>query len=332
MAKLTSVASRAWRRRSPGRPAASLLLLSVGLVLAGCGSALPAAVAPAPVADFPGNGAAPTPLLVDTDWLRARLAAGDDLRLLDLSPPAVYRAGHIPGAAHAWWQDTIDRFYPVYGVVIAERQDPGARARLLAALGIADDTIVVTYDDTGNRYAARLVWGLRFFGHARAAVLDGGLAAWRGADNPISRAGSQPPRVVPAPVSLQPGFVIGTRELSDRLNDPSLVLLDVRTPEELADDLNGTIRTGRIPGAVPLPWTATLRDEAGRLKSPEELAALFRASGATPDKEIVVHARFGVEASHTWLVLKLLGYPNVRVYDQGWAEWAAKPELPVQTA
>ncbi len=79
-----------------------------------------------------------------------------------------------------------------------------------------------------------------------------------------------------------------------------------------------------------MPWSATLRDNSGRLKSPDELAALFATAGVTPDREVVIYARFGVETAQTWLVLSLLGYPNVRVYDQGWAEWASKPDLPIE--
>lgn len=303
----------------------------MALLVGGCGpSPIQPPVPLATVAPFPGNAAADTPLLVDAAWLRRQQTVSPpiDLRLLDLSPLRTYRRGHVPGAVHAWWQDTVDRFYPTYGVVLKERQDPGSRARLLADLGIGDETTVVAYDDDRNRYAAHLVWVLRYFGHDRAAVLDGGLAAWPAEANPERHpTGSTP--AAPASVDLQPGYVIGTRELSRRLTDPSIVLVDARTGDEAADDLDGTIRRGRLPGAVSIPWTSTLRDDAGRLKPPAELSRLFRAAGVTPEREVVVYARFGVEASQPWLVLKLLGYPNVRVYDQGWAEWAAKPELPI---
>lgn len=302
------------------------------MILAACGTVASSPVPAATVAPFPGNAGGATPLLVDASWLRKILGeeSSPDVRVVDLSPPRVYETGHIPGAIHAWWQDTIDRFYPVYGVVLSERQDPGARARLLTRLGIGEATLVVAYDDARGRYAARLFWVLRYFGHERAALLDGGLAAWRGAGGAADRDEAKAPAVAPPAVVPQPGFIVGTRELRDRLGDPGLVLLDARTPVEAADDLNGALRSGRIPGAVAVPWTATLRDEAGRLNPPDELAALFRAAGVAPDQEIVVSARFGVEASHTWLVLKLRGYPNVRLYDQGWAEWAARPELPIE--
>jgi len=302
---------------------AALAPALVGCVVPGRGKT-PDPVPPATVAPFPGN-ADPAPLLVDAAWLAPRLTVGDPaLRVLDLSDLATYRRGHLPGAVHAWWQDAMDRFDPVYGVVLSDERDPGARSALFAALGIADATYVVAYDNERGRYAARLVWLLRFLGHPGASALDGGLAAWRGAGGTVDRAAHDPPTVAPATIVPQGGYVIGTRELRDRRDDPSLVVLDARTPAEVADDLNGTLPVGRIPGAVPVSWTAALRDDAGRLRPPAELAALYRGAGLLPDpaQRVAVYARFGVEAGHTWLVLKLLGYPYVRVYDRGWAGYA----------
>jgi thiosulfate/3-mercaptopyruvate sulfurtransferase len=161
-------------------------------------------------------------------------------------------------------------------------------------------------------------------------VLDGGLAAWRGADGAIEEGERDIPDVAPPAIDGQ-GGIIGTRELAERLGDPRLTILDSRSDDEAADDLNGTRRVGQIPGSIRVPWTATLRDDAGRLKSPEELAAQFLAAGVAPEREVAVVARFGVETGQPWWVLRLLGYPTVRVYDQGWAEWGAETSgLPIE--
>ncbi len=306
----------------------TVVFVAMLVFLVGCGAPI-ASVPPAPVASFPGN--TDPPLLVDAAWLRDRLSQpGADVRVLDLSPPRRYAEGHIPGAIHAWWQDAMDPYYPVYGVVLSNRNVSDARERYLQQLGVSRETVVVAYDNDNNRHAARLVWTLRYFGHPDASVLDGGLAAWKGLNVSISRDAGAVPDVPPVEIRPQPGVIIGTRELRERHTDPSVVVLDIRSDEEARDDLNGSLRIGRIPGAVSVPWSATLRDNSGRLKSPDELAALFATAGVTPDREVVIYARFGVETAQTWLVLSLLGYPNVRVYDQGWAEWASKPDLPIE--
>jgi thiosulfate/3-mercaptopyruvate sulfurtransferase len=305
------------------------MLAGTGAVggLAGCGS-IADAVPAATVALFPGNG--DPPLLIDAAGLDRLLSAAAPPLVVDLSPPRTYRAGHVPGAVHGWWQDTMDPYYNVYGVVLKTREEPFTHPTVLAGFGIDGARTVVFYDNSQNRYAARLVWYLRYLGLSVGAVLDGGLAGWRGAGGRVETGERPTPEVEPPAIDGQ-GGIIGTRELAERLGDPTLTILDSRGDDEAADDLNGTLRLGQIPGAIRLPWTASLRDDAGRMKSPEELTALFAATGVMPEREIAVVARFGVETGQPWLVLTLLGYPTVRVYDQGWAEWGAETsELPIE--
>jgi thiosulfate/3-mercaptopyruvate sulfurtransferase len=324
--------SRLSRRLLIGGAAAATCAAGVGALSLAAREEIVPPVSPAPVPLFDGNG--DPPLLVDPGWLADRLAAprpADRPLVIDLSPLRTHRAGHVPGAVHGWWQDTMDPYYDVYGVVLKSREAPFTHDEVLAALGIGDATDVVLYDSESNRYAARLVWYLRYLGHPRAAVLDGGLAAWRGTGGEVEGGERDTPAAPTATRDGQGGFIIGTRELAERLGDPALAILDTRTDAEADDDLNGTLRSGQIPGSIRVPWTATLRDEAGRLRSPEELNALLAAVGIVPEREVAVVARFGVETGQPWLVLKLLGYPAVRVYDQAWAEWGRKAsDLPIE--
>lgn len=315
------------------RPSLVYLLLAI-LLLSGCQSGVNAtATDPATVAAFPGNdGDGGNPLLVDPAWLERRMDAGVTPPLiLDVSNRRTYGQGHIPGAVHAYWQDTMDPYYPVYGVVLSDRNVAGARLYLFTRWGIGPETDVVVYGEDANRYAAHVVWFLRYLGHPRASLLNGGLAAWRGTGGEVSRQSESPlqPTTIISP-QPQTGVIIGTRELSERLDDPALLIVDIRPPGELDDTLNESLPTGRIPGAVSLPWTELPRDQSGRLHSPEELRQVLQSAGVTPDNEIVLYGFFGVETGIAWLALELLDYPSVRIYDQAWAEWASKPELPVE--
>lgn len=288
------------------------------------------AATPISVAAFPGNGGT-TPLLIDAASLQARLTQPDDLVVVDLSDPRRYRAEHVPGAVHGWWQDTMSPNAGVYGRRVQAAGGSLGYRQLFQSLGIDRESVVVAYDDDANRYAARFVWLLRLFGLEHAMVLDGGLAAWKGAGFAVSDESSTPATVARLSVDDRDAMVITTDELQDRLGDPSLVILDARSPAEASDDLNGTIRVGKIPGAVWLPWNETVVDASGRLRSPGALASRLQAAGVTPDKEIVVYGRFGVEAGQPWLVLSLLGYDRIRVYDEGWASWVANERRPIET-
>lgn len=272
-------------------------------------------------------------ILVDSAWLQHRMAdqGGRSLVVLDVSERRSYRRGHVPGAIHAYWQDTIDPYYPVYGVVLSDRNIDGARLAVLTRWGIGPNTDVVVYGDEANRYAAHVVWFLRYLGHQRASLLEGGLAAWRDHGGEISDQ-EAPDHVTDAIVSpdTQGRFIIGSRDLSRRLNDPALIIVDTRSADQLDETLNGSLRIGRIPGAVFIPSSSLVDDQGGRLRSADELKRLFENAGVTPDREVVIYGLFGVETGLPWLALHVVGYPSVRVYDQGWAEWARTDELPVE--
>ncbi len=305
-----------------GLLAGTLALAGIGL--AGCRGTAIDEVPAEPVAAFPGLG--DPPLLVDVPWFLARR---DDpqagrIVLIDLSDLPTYREGHIPGAVHAWWQDWIDPYSDIYGVLLGTRNVPSARLDLLEKLGIDNDTSVLAYDADRNRYAAHLVWILRYVGLHGASVLDGGLGAWLGTGEERSKEETNAPGATAASLSIESKWTVPFEEMRERFTDPTLAILDVRTDAEAEDTLNGLLHVGQIPGSVRIPWIATLRDDAGRLLSPGDLNTLFAAAGITPDREIVVVARFGVETGQTWLVLSLLGYPNVRVLDRGWAHWGRK--------
>lgn len=294
------------------------------LGLSGCRESTIEVVPAEPIAAFPGLG--DPPLLVDVAWLRARQAdaAAGRVVLLDFSDPPTYRAGHIPGAVHAWWQDWIDPYSDIYGVLLGTRNVPTARTDLLARLGIDGAATVVAYDADRNRYAARMVWILRYLGLPDAAVLDGGLGAWLGGDGDRSTDDGDAPVASAPALSVQTRWTIPFEELRDRYADPALAIVDVRTDDEADDDLNGLLHRGQIPGSLRLPWTGTVRDDAGRPQPPDVLAATFARLGVTPEREVIVVARFGVETGQTWLVLSLLGYTDVRVFDRGWAHWGRK--------
>ena len=326
-------ASALWGRRALASLLSGATLVSLALgfawLLRAASVPLPVeAVTPASIAGFAGNSS--TPVLIDAATLADRLPR-DDVVVLDLSDPRRYDAEHVPGAVHGWWQDTMSPFAEVYGRRVQQAGGPLGYHALFRSMGIGRETIVVVYDDDANRYAARLVWLLRCFGHEQAMVLDGGLAAWKGAGYEVSREPAHAPatsRFAPEP---DDAWTISTTELQERYADPSLVVLDTRSSAEAADDLNGTIRVGMIPGGRWLPWNETVRDPSGTLRPPAEIDAALVAAGVplNREQEIVLYGRFGVDTGQPWLVLTLLGYRNVRVYDEGWASWAAVERLPI---
>jgi thiosulfate/3-mercaptopyruvate sulfurtransferase len=263
------------------------------------------------------------PLVVDLDWLRAR-AARPDLRVLDVSPLHVYRDRHIDSATHAWWRDTVDPNYPVYGAVLTQGDEEAHRQRVLDSLDLFTGDDVVVYDNEDGFRAARLVWFLRFLGIGRVALLDASYDDWKRAEFAIESTSttSTSPTVDP-----QAGYYLVTEQLRTRLENFAVQLIDIRTDSERADDLGGQMPRGQIPGSLRLPWTSLL-DEAGHLIPRDSLLARTTALDLDRVQETVLYGSFGVDTALSWLALRNAGFGNVLSYDRGWAEWSTIAGLP----
>ena len=257
-----------------------------------------------PVCTLPG-------LLVTTQWLEEHLDA-PDLRIVDVRPADAFGEGHIPGAVQvdlAALATTVDG---VQGMLI----NADAFAATMSQLGIDSDHAVVLYDSNWGMPAARVLWTLAYYGHSNAAVLNGGWDRWEEEGRASSKSLKlpMPTRFVPNPT---PPVLAELNWLQSRLDDPNLVLIDTRTPNEYA--------AGHLPNAINWDWMNGIAVEGWDTMRPaDELAAELAALGITPDKEIVTYCRSGARAAHTYLLLKNLGYPRVRNYDGSWLEWSAR--------
>lgn len=329
----TRLALPSWRCRL--RFSASVLAIS-SILLSGTGIAIErirhTPVAPlAPSAGLlEGTDTSTQTLIVDPGWLVDRRAdPANPPLIIDLSTRGHYETGHIPGAIHGWWQDGIELHAPNYGELISDRTGPLARQRWLQSLGVIRDATIVVYDSSGGRDAARFVWMLGFMGIDTASVLNGGLAGWKSFGLPVT-----PAETTPADVDIiSPGqdlaWLLATDELARRLGDPSLTIVDIRSEAETNDDLNDTIRTGRIPRSIALPWTSLYEDDGVRLRPPDQLAAIVTDAGLAPKDEILLYGRFGIDTGRVWLALAATGFSRVRIYDDGWVHWASRDDLPI---
>ncbi len=113
------------------------------------------------------------------------------------------------------------------------------------------------------------------------------------------------------------------------LDRPEAVLIDTRTVEEYSGTTVRASRGGAVPGAVHIEWTRNLTS-AGDFKPASELKQMYEDAGVTPDKEVIAYCQGGYRAAHTYIALRLLGYPRVRMYLGSWQEWAERKELPVE--
>jgi thiosulfate/3-mercaptopyruvate sulfurtransferase len=280
---------------------------------------------------IPAMASFPRPeLLATTAWLAESLGRPGvcvvDLRWRpDGSAARLHAESHIPGSTWLDWSTQLVRRDERTNVPLIASADRVAAA--FGDAGVGDGDTVVLYDDMGGVYAGRAWWTLRAYGFESVRILDGGWAAWLKGRLPTTGRPS-----LHAPTSFTPRTDARARltasELRELLGAPAQTIVDARPAPEFAGVQGAARRLGHIPGAVSLPVASTLAPASQLLGKPDSLAKLIRS--IPPDDRIVCYDEAGVGAARLAWVLMLLGRRDVAVLDGGWAEWAQRPELPVE--
>lgn len=265
-------------------------------------------------------------LLISAEELSKTLAdAGAKQPLiLDLRPPDAYAAGHLPGALH------LDLF----GVSLIDTDPAPLKAflwmieHMFATRGVEPSTPVVVYDDQSGIRAARAFWFLEHFGHPSVRVLDGGFGAWTRAALPVTR-DAAPAAVSDWKGSREEATIATWREVKAAIGQSDSVIVDARTDGEYCGTTVRAARGGAVPGAVHIEWTRNL-DPDGAFKPASELKKMYEDVGVTPDREVITYCQGGYRAAHSYLALRLIGFPKVRNYIGSWKEWGDRVDLPIE--
>jgi thiosulfate/3-mercaptopyruvate sulfurtransferase len=268
-----------------------------------------------------------TPRLVSTEWLAANLN-NENIRIVDSRLDIRdYWLSHIPGAVYL---DTAVLRWPERGVP-SKLLSPEALVILLGQMGITEKTMVVAYYDKNGYPPFYLLWALDYIGHPVSALLEDGFERWRREGRPLNQDYPKiKPAAYPKPAKLNTQFRATIEEVVRDMK-AGAVLVDTRSEDLYTGEKGAWKRKGHIRGALSHPWVMDLGGD-GSWKPREELAAEYARIGVTPDKEVIVYCGQGQQAAHTYFSLKhILGFPDVRLYDGGFNEWANRDELPVQT-
>jgi thiosulfate/3-mercaptopyruvate sulfurtransferase len=238
-----------------------------------------------------------------------------------------YVDGHLPGAVFRH----VDR--DMSGPVNGRNgrhplPDPEILAAKLAAAGITNRTQVIVYDDDGGMTAVRLWWLLRWLGHDRVAVLDGGIGAWIGEGRPLS---ADPPLFDISKFEPRPrDWALTADQVLDGLGKSDFCLIDARAPDrfrgenEIMDPVGG-----HIPGARNRFFRDNL-DASGKFHPAAKLRRqwLDVLAGIEPERT-VMYCGSGISACHNLLSMKLAGLPGARLYAGSWSEWCSDPSRPI---
>lgn len=260
--------------------------------------------------------------MVDGEQLAAEMQHGK-VKLIDAENTESYQRAHLPGAAHLPYLDLED-----YEENLKNGQPAFAQlaASKFAALGLTREADVVVYDAGDGRGASAVWYMLRFLGHEKVRILDGGFRKWLKEGRPLTQ---ETPKLAKASYVPKPRTDWAVK--SAALEGSPVLVVDARSlAEYTGKESGGAKQGGHIPGARSFPWTQ-LAGELASFKSPEAMKKALAAAGITPDKEIVTYCNGGLGRS-TYLLaaLTLLGYEKVKVYPGSWIEWASDPARPIE--
>ena len=275
--------------------------------------------------------------LVSVEWLATHLR-DQNLVVCDCTAylpteaknaAAEFAIAHIPGA----------RLFDIDVIADTDTDlphmapSPGRFARLVGQLGVSNASTVVFYDQKGLFSAARGWWMMRLFGHDAAAVLDGGLPAWRRAEQPVEAG----PPAIPASVTFRPDYhprlLRGIGDMIANVTSREELVLDARAAgrfDASVPEPRAGMRGGHIPGARSVPFTELLRPDF-TMRTPDELRARLAIAGANGLQPVVTSCGTGVTAAVITLAMAVAGLPIGALYDGAWTEWGGRPDTPVET-
>jgi len=251
--------------------------------------------------------------LVDPSWLADQID-NPSVRLVDVRERWAYDAiGHLPGAVSVPFDSYRDR----------ESDDPGtlpgaaAFAELLGEAGISPDDTIVSYDDTHGVFAARFVLTALAYGHENVRLLDGDFSAWQREYETTST----PPAVEATSYEstrlVDDAPIVGTDTVEAAIESGETTCIDTREPREYEE--------GHLPGAVRLDWMELVDDTSRGVKSESEIETILTERGIDTDcsRPLILYCNTSRRLSHTFVVLRSVGFENVAVYEGSLTAWNA---------
>ena len=271
--------------------------------------------------------------LVSTEWLADNLG---EVLVFDCSfylaheqrdPMREFLAGHVPGAD----------FFDIAAIADADTDLPhmvptaGRFARMVGALGIANTSRVVFYDQKGVNSAPRGWWMMELFGHERSGVLDGGLPKWVAEGRALEAGAAAPAKPMVFRPDLRATRLRGIGDMLANVGSQAEIVLDARpagrfagtTPEPRAG-----LRGGHMPHALNLPVAELMAPDQTMLPK-EALRAKFASLGIDGTRPVVTSCGSGITATVLTLAMARAGLPTGAVYDGSWTEWASRADTPI---
>jgi thiosulfate/3-mercaptopyruvate sulfurtransferase len=249
-------------------------------------------------------------IVVPSDWLAERLE-DPDVRVVDVRETWEYDGiGHVPGAVSVPFDSFRSEEDGEAGML------PGADAfgTLMGEAGVSNEDHLVAYDDTHGVFAARLLVTAELYGHPRDRLhlLDGDFSAWQ-REHPTT---TERPEVEPTEYRAtfdEDGPLVPIGAVEEAVSDSDTVIVDTREEWEYEE--------GHIPGAIRLDWLELVDQESRGLRPEAGNRETLGSRGITPDRRVLLYCNTARRISHTYVVLRHLGYADLAFYEGSLTDW-----------
>lgn len=252
-------------------------------------------------------------ILIEADELLNKIADGNVLVFDASVSDGFYTQEHIPGAAFF----DHERFYEMEGAGRYSLMPAAEKlAEQIGALGISNDTEVVVYACGMLPYAVRAWWVLRYAGHDKVRILNGGLSAWKQAGGPVEQEAHryQPRSFRP---QLRPWMYADRHEVLEVRQDPNIAIVNVMPLQ--------SYEGCHIEGSSSLSCI-DLMHELNTFLPDEHIAE--RLKQVSSHQRVITYCGGGIAAAVNAAAHLMTGYENVSVYHGSMYEWLAEG-LPV---
>jgi len=277
--------------------------------------------------------------LVTTDWLESNL---DKVKIFDASwhmastkrnAKKEYEEKHIKGAMFWDVDEHSDKDSPFPHMM----SNSDYSTRMLWSFGIQNDDQIIVYDYSDVYSACRLWFVLKYFGHKKVSVLDGGMKKWIKENRPTSKEVDRDLGKFSSIDKLNPksrykvnentGWIKNKKEIDENIETRSFQTVDARSRERFEGKVNEPrpgLKKGCIIGSKNIPFKDCINSETNVFKTKAELGKIFAQNNVDLSKPIVFTCGSGITACVLGMAYSLISDKNAVIYDGSWSEYGKK--------
>ena len=193
---------------------------------------------------------------------------------------------------------------------------------------------MILYSQTSPQWATRIWWLLRIAGFDSASVLDGGLTKWKLEQRAVTDQQTAYPAAQLATKS-RTGLMASKDDVLNAINDSTACTINalrrVQHAGQDAGEFGNYGRPGHISGSVNVPTAELVDGKTTEFLPSQQIVSMFNEIGVDKADRILTYCGGGIAASATAMLLVMLGFDNVSIYDASLSEWAPDKTLPMGT-